>query len=350
MYELNNYEDFKSKNPFKSVTKSISKGVNKATKTIFGSPKKKKKSSPPPPKPIVYALANSNFNNDMYYDIFCPYSGYKELNNKSFNKTDSIITKNVNNSIVCQTDCTTNPVCTSYSFNKSTKDCTLYKGFPSSVSTNNSIDSGIKTNGKYSYNNLNSTQKTNIQKHCINKKFQLSFGKNDLDIRSCFNQIKNNKNDNYVDLNAQCVWNNVNTLGKGLLINKSERVNNNKIGGTVSSKSMDKYQTDYTNYLTNLQGYFDTEQKLSKFDDKFNSYNTMNNANIDELKNYLNNSAIGTIALSKLPQLEVLTTIGSDKELFENQNQYENIKKNSKAVLCIIILLIIVLFIFYLKK
>jgi hypothetical protein len=96
----------------------------------------------------------------MYYDIFCPYSNYKNFQNTTFNKTDSIETKTVTNLSDCELNCNNNNTCTSFSFNKNNKNCTLYKGYPISINTNqNSYHSGIKTNLKYNYNSLNSTQK-----------------------------------------------------------------------------------------------------------------------------------------------------------------------------------------------
>ncbi len=356
-------ENFKSKNPFKKAFKKVGNIVKKAEIAVLGKKnqqklaklqnnilgiKKKKKSTPSPPKPIVYALNQNNFNNDMYFDIFCPYSNFKNFPNTTFNKTDLIESKTVQNIAECKLNASNNITSTSYTYNKNTKNCTIYKGYPSSINKNqNSYESGIKTNLKYNYNSLNSTQKKNIQKHCINKRFQTAFGDNKLDVRDCFNQIKNNKSNDYIDLNAQCVWSKVNSLGKGKLLNKSERVNKNKIGGTISSKSMDKYQSDYTNYLVNIQNYFDMNKKLEVDDNKFNRYNIENNIKIDELKKELTSTAEGNIALSQIPKINRTTIIGSDKETFENHKDY--FIKKKKEICLILILLIIIIFIIYIK-
>lgn len=384
-------ENFKSKNPFKKAFKSIGKTVKKvevgilgkknseklnkglsnivkkSTTAIIGKKNQqklaklqnnilgvKKKSSPkppPPPKPIVYALNQNNFNNNMYYDIFCPQNDYNMFENKTFNKTDTIPSTNEENIINCKSKCTSNPICTSFTYNKNTKNCTLYKGYPSSLNNNqNGNHSGIKTNLKYSYKNLNSNQKKNIQKHCINKRFKNLYSNQKLDIRDCFNQIKQNKSNDYIDLNAQCVWSKVNELGKGKLINKSERVNKNKIGNSLSSSSMNKYQTDFTNYLINIQNYFNTEKELNNFDDKFIKYNNMNNNHLNKLKKKLEKTAEGTIALNQLPKIETAQIIGSTQEKFENYKYSSSyLRKNSKEILCILILLILVLIILYIK-
>ncbi len=357
-------ENFKKKTTFKSIGKSIQKGIVKAEKAVLGKKaqkkmskgfnktfgiEKKKKSPPPPPKPIVYALASSNFNNDMYYDIFCPYSNYKNFDNTTFNKIDTIESKTVSNLEECKLNCTSNNSCTSFTYNKNNKNCTLYKGYPSSLNTKqNSYHSGIKTDLKYNYNSLNSTQKKNVQKFCINKRFQSAFGENKLDIRDCFNQIKNNKGNDYIDLNAQCVWSKVNSFGKGKILNESERIDKNKIGKTISSKSMDKYQGDYTNYLVNLQNYFDINKKLEADDNKFNRFNTENSIKIEEIKKELTDTAEGNILLSQIPKAEKAVLIGSDKEGFENKNMLKKIS-NKKEICLILILLLIIIFIIYIK-
>ncbi len=351
------------------LNKGLSNLVKKSTAAIIGKKNQqklartqnkilgiKKKKKPSPPKPIVYALGSNNFNNDMYYDIFCPYQNYRNFDNSTFNKIDSFPTTKENTLMDCKTKCNINPACTSYTYNRSNKDCMTFKGYPSSINTNQRpYESGIKTDLKYSYKNLNNTQKKNVQKHCINKRFQNFYGDNRLDVRNCFNGIKNNKSNNYIDMNAQCAWNQVNQIGKGVLINKSERVNNNKIGNVISSKSMDKYQNNFVNYLKNIQGYFETEKELSRFDDKFYSYNTNTNARISKLKDLFRSTAEGSIARNKLPEMANLQFIGSDqinsssREGFENKENFENRKINMTQVLSILILLILIIFIIYIK-
>ncbi len=360
---MNEFEEFKSKNPFKKIGKSFNNTVKSAERAIIGKKnqqklahsvnkvlgtEKKKKSTPPPPppppppKPKVYALSTSNFNNNMYYDIFCPENDMKINYNTSLNQVDIISSTTKNNWTECQNACLSDNTCTSFNFDIFGKKCTLNKGYPTSTTTKGGNTSGIKTKLNFNYNNLTSAQKTNVQKYCINKKITELTGNDKISVEECIKGVKNNKNNNYIDLDAQCVWNKMNSIGKGKILNNSVRENSSKLGNAIGGKNMDKYQSDFKSLLNNSIKYFDTNKKLSNYDNDFKKYNILNQEKKEELLNDFKETSQGTIDKSILLKMINNATIGSDKkEEFTNKNYLED-SPQSKNMINIFIILIIV--------
>lgn len=361
------FEEFKTKNIFKSISKtaeSAQKAVigtknqqklNNSVKKIIPMNDKKKKGEPKS-NLKVYGLSSSNFNNNLYYDIFCPSTNFIVNQNKSLSSTDIISTTNQNKIEDCQNECQKDKTCTSFIYQTSNKSCILNKGYPTSVIDNKKgFMSGVKTDSTFNYSNLNTTQKTNIQKYCLNKKITELTGNDKINIEECIKGIKNNKNNDYIDLNTQCVWNKMNSIGKGRLKNNSVREDKGKLGNAIGAKNMDKYQNDFKSLIKNSIQYFDTNKKLSKFDKDFKKYNLLNELSKAELLKEFKETSEGTI--DKTILLNQLNTekIGSDKiEGFENilsltsqSLTLQTLEQINIFVIVIVIIIFILMYYYY---
>jgi hypothetical protein len=367
-------EEFK--NPFKSVTKSITKSVNKITKsasktakgvvqsskTALAIPKKTGSSSSPPPpsQPAKYSLQQSNFNNDMYFEIFCNQNsgGYRTWDNQRFDTSKQDIISNTKQSNVqgCVSKCNQDKTCTSFHFKKKmdkgdSTNCTLFRSYPTKFVSDSKYQAEVKNNLAFNYNNLNSSQKTNVQKYCTQQYYQKKNPNKSFNMQSCFKGISTKSNKNYIDLDAQCVWSNIQSAGMGKTKSKMVLEKNPSLQNAKKNPFMDKYTKNWNEYKENNKKYKNIERDLDKYDPFFDDYNEMIGEKTDELKQEHKDTAEGTIATSALIQLENKLTVGGDLlenalEGFENQKDCKNC--SNETIMNIFFILVICLLVYYL--
>lgn len=364
-------EEFK--NPFKKMRKSFSRTINKmtrsaskttkgaiqATKKVFIPPKKK--SSPPPPKqPTKYSLQQSNFNNDMYFHIFCNQNsgGYRTWDNQRFDTSKQDIISNTKQSNVqgCVSKCNQDKTCTSFHFKKKmdkgdSTNCTLFRSYPTKFVNDSKYQSQIKNNLSFNYNNLNSSQKTNVKKYCTQQYYQKKNPNKSFNIQSCFKGITTKSNKNYIDLDTQCVWTNIQSAGMGKTKSKMILEKNPSLQNAKKNAFMDTYTKNWNEYQKNHKKYTNIERDLQKYDPFFDDYNEMMGEKSDELKEEHKDTAEGTIATSALIQLENKLTVGGDRleknvEGFENQQDCKYC--SNEMIINIFFIFIICLLTYYL--
>lgn len=369
-------EEFK--NPFKKISKSISKSVNKtvkkvskiasntakgakqATKTvskIIAPPKKKTTSSPPQPK--KYLLQSNNFNNDLYFGIFCNQNsgGYRNWDNQRLNTSgqDIISNNKVSNLQGCVSKCNQDKTCTSLHFKKKmdkndSSNCTLFRSYPTQLVSDSKYQTQIKNQLSFNYNQLNSNQKTNVQKYCVQQYYQNKNPNKSFDIKNCLKGISTKSNKNYIDLDSQCIWSNIQSAGMGKTKSKMVLEKNPSLQNAKKNPFMDKYVKNWNEYHKNHKKYINIERDLEKYDPSFTSFNEQLEENTNELNQENRKTAEGTLATTALMKVENQLTLGGDRiERFENQEECSTCNFDLLNIFYILIICILVYFLF-LKK
>ncbi len=376
-------EEFK--NPFKQVNKTIQKIVNSASNTDKGkketkktqqkvekaTPKKTSTSPPPPPPPPApkkYSLQQSNFNNDIYFNIFCNQNtaGYRSWDGQRLDTSKQDIISNTKESNMqgCVSKCNQDKTCTSLNYKKKmdkgdTTNCTIFRSYPTKLISDSKYQTQVKNGLSYNYNNLTSSQKKNVQKHCIQKYYEKKNPNKSFNIESCFKSITTKSNKNYIDLDAQCVWTNIQNAGMGKT--KSEMIleKNASLQNAKKNAFLDKYQKNWNEYKENHKKYQNIERDLEKYDPFFDEYNSMIGEKREELKEVKKKTAEGTLATSQLIKIENQLTVGGDllekglskkeeKEGFQNQscNDCENGMNTIRDLFLVFVICVMVYYLF----
>lgn len=369
-------EEFK--NPFKKISKSISKSVNKtvnkvskiasntakgakqATKTvskIVAPPTNKKStSSSPPSQPKKYSLQSNNFNNDLYFGIFCNQNSgsYRNWDNQRLNTSGQDIISNSKESNIqgCVTKCNQDKTCTSFHFKKKmdkndSSNCTLFRSYPTQLVSDSKYQTQIKNQLSFNYNQLNSNQKTNVQKYCIQQYYQKKNPNKSFDIQNCFKGVSTKNNKNYIDLDSQCIWSNIQSAGLGKTKSKMNLEKNASIQNAKKNPFMDKYVKNWNEYHQNHKKYMNIERDLEKYDPSFTSFNDQLQESTNELKEMKKNTAEGTLATTALMKVENQLTVGGDRiERFENKEKCSMCKLDLENMFYILIICVFIYFLF----
>lgn len=148
------------------------------------------KSSSIPEKNIN--ILSSGFN-DLYTQIYCNlypttngYSKCQDCNFESMTPYNKIPNNTANSELECLNSCDTDPVCTSYSYNNSTKICNKYDTFPARINVNKGTNSGYSlTKYTYPYTSLSEDQQKNIKQRCVSQFLDNSYTRQNIDTSSC---------------------------------------------------------------------------------------------------------------------------------------------------------------------
>ncbi len=380
------------KNPFKSLEKSIKKtsekamkvvskntesamkGINKeldATKKSGSSGSSSSSGSSGTSSSTVgsTSLQSENFNNDMYFSIFCNSNEYSEIDGYKLDKTNQqIISETKKGSVSeCQTLCNNNKNCVAFNYkNKNVKsgdkNCMLFKTFPSKTLKDSNFLYKIRNTAKYDYGKLNSTQKKNVQKYCVQQRYNTMYPSKKFDIQSCYKDISTKGNLNYINLDAECVWNTMNDVDMGKTESKMTLNKNKSIQNSKGSSIFDKYSKDFKSYKENETKYKSIERDLEKYDSDFNTYEKIIGENNTQLKDRQKETIEGTLAYSELLKIQNRLTVGGDKietvsnveESFTNMMGMETNKIVGnepcwKEFILIFLILCLVYYLFYRK-
>ncbi len=374
------------KNPFKSLEKSIKKTTDKAMKVVSKNTESISKSITKDLTPSSKSSSSSsssssgsssqgstslqseNFNNDMYFSIFCNNNDYLNMDGYKFDKTgQQIISETQKGTVMeCQTLCNNNKSCVGFNYKnknvKSTdKNCMLFKTFPTKTIQDSNFQYKIRNSAKYDYNKLNSTQKKNVQKYCIQQRYNSIYPSKKFNIQSCFKDISTKGNLNYINLDAECVWNSMNDVDLGKTDSKMTLNKNKNIQNSKGSSVFDKYSNDFKSYKDNNNKYKSIERDLEKYDSDFNTYQQIVGDENTQLKNRHQETIEGTLAYSELLKINNRLTVGGDKlekaiskgddemiESFENMNEVKS-EPCWKEFILIFLILCLIYYLFYRK-
>jgi len=148
------------------------------------------KSSSIPEKNIdILSTGYNNLYNQIYCNLYPTTNGFSTCqdcnfeNIISYNKTPNNI---ANSESECLNSCNTDPVCTSYSYNRSTKICNKYDTFPERINVSTGTNSGYSlTKYTYPYTSLPEDKQTNIKERCISQFLDNSYSRKNIDTSSC---------------------------------------------------------------------------------------------------------------------------------------------------------------------
>jgi len=252
----------------------------------------------PPPAYNVPALTSANFPSSisspseqqgLFSHIYCNnYSSNEPFirnNGKDFGaslKTYKTLTEPDENS--CLTNCNNDKYCSSYVYNKLSKNnnCNLYNVIPITLNNNNSTNSGYKHKYNYNLSNLNSNQKNIVKNDCLNSYLNEQYNTTDKNYASCYT-INNNEK---IEFNGNCLWNSIFNGTKGETKNKSTYENNDLIN-SIGDNTIDDFTKEYTYYLQ-------TQTNLLQSDNENHKERRDNRAEheakkrFDETKKYVN--------------------------------------------------------------
>lgn len=284
----------------------------------------------------------NNLYNQIFCNLFTTNNGFNTYQNSNFGNEMSTWNGSYttqNNEQACLKSCDSNNWCTSYSYNtlNDRNNCTLYSSFPTDIHENvNGINSGYSLKFGYDYNQLNNSQKNNIQKKCANQFLNNTFTKNakNIDLSSCI-QINNNNQVSQLILDPKCVYdiynqNNIPTQQKDF----STYLDNNGHMNGKNDPLIDQYIPTYYKYHKNKKIISsETTNKEDELIDKnidnlYNKYIT----SLDEKKEIINN-----------PSIDIINEIGIEN--FDN-NKNTNIYKGISFLIILIIISIIIFFLF----
>ena len=202
----------------------------------------------------------------------------------------------------------------------------------------------------FDYNKLNSGQKTNVQKYCVQQYYQKKNPNKSFDIKNCLKGISTKSNKNYIDLDSQCIWSNIQSAGMGKTKSKMVLEKNTSIQNAKKNPFMDKYIKNWNQYHQNHKKYMTIERDLENYDPSFTSFNDQLEENTNQLKEENKNTAEGTLATTTLMKIENQLTVGNDIiDGFENKEKCPMCNFDLQNILFIFIICILVYFLF-LKK
>ena len=313
---------------------------------------------PPPQQPKKYSLQQNHFNNDNYFEIFCNNNtgGYRIFEKQRFdtNQQDIISNSKVENLQGCISKCNEDKTCTSFHYKKKmnqgdVSNCTTFRSYPTSLKSDGNYQSQIKNQLTYNYQNLTSSQKKNVQKYCVENYYQNQFPNKKIKLQSCFKNISVKGNKNYIDLDSQCVWNQIQSADMGKTKSLMTFEKNTSIQNPKKNNFLEKYVQNWNEYKENKHKYQNIERDLEKYDPSFSDYyNTLGN-DIQELKEKKDQTAEGTLATSALLKIQKDLTIGTDLKIesFENQ-KCVSCDDQKDLIINIMLVLIICIFVYYL--
>jgi hypothetical protein len=148
------------------------------------------KSSSIPEKNIN--ILSSGFN-DLYTQIYCNlypttngYSRCQDCNFESMTPYNKTPNNTANSETECLNNCYSDSVCTSYSYDKSSKICNKYNTFPERINVNTGTNSGYSlTKYTYPYTSLPEDKQKNVKQKCISQFLDNSYTNQNIDTRSC---------------------------------------------------------------------------------------------------------------------------------------------------------------------
>ncbi len=267
----------------------------------------------------TYTLQSTDMDNSTYYPIFCP-SGFKNpiYANQMFDTAgqDIISNEKTLHQEECSEKCEKDKTCKAYQYQKSTQTCTQFRSFPTKLTPSNLYDSGIRLDEVFNANQLSSTQKENVKKFCLQQKYQELYPTSKDEIQNCQQGIKkNSKNQTYIDLNRECVWNKIQTRGKGKIKNKSTFGNTQKLGETKRSSTIDTYSKNWDSFQTSKKELQQKESSLQRFRPSFLKANMMNHQNFKKLNLDLKETSQNTLENQANLQIEKQNAIGKDTQV-----------------------------------
>lgn len=348
------------------------------------------KSSSIPEKKIN--ILSSGFN-DLYTQIYCNlyqttngFSTCQDCNFENmipYNKTNNIM----NSDSECLNTCNTDPVCTSYSYNTSSKKCNKYNTFPERINSMTGTNSGYSlTKYTYPYTSLPEDKQQNIKERCISQFLDNSYSNNNIDTRKCNtitevsvpHVVTNTSNGGFLQQVANFGENIINDIG-------------NTIGaGNAFNENTYTYYTYYTKiasdpeciydlykknnipvnnnsqYIFNGNSQYDLSSKpdnnIDIYASKYNKYNTKKE-NIKEIINknnenpssediiYNNELKEKALGYKNLFEQSINGSVSADNLLVLESFKNNSIKPNNIFfIILILIILFIFLYYFFIKK
>ena len=305
----------------------------------------------------IPAVTSNNFptsaNNNLYSSVFCKNistnNGFIQKSNSTFNNLPVYNTQTTPDENTCLNNCNADKYCSSYSFqnNNSSSNCLLYNQVPTSISNNNNINSGYKSNYNYDFNNLNSSQKNVIRNDCINNYLNNNYNTNNIDYSSYYSLGNNNSELNF---NAESLAIVYEPLGKVNIINNFTNNDTDSINA-ITNQELNDFTNNYTGYQQSQLGILNSSNETNSS----NSYYTQeinNNTNIQSenaTNNLLQEKNINTNLINQRINGNENNNI---TESFENNIVSNNIDKSNTInfYLFIFIVIIFLYILYYLKK
>jgi hypothetical protein len=283
----------------------------------------------------VLNTGDNQLYNQIYCDLFQTNNGFYQCQNCNFGSQSEWKTSNQSNEQNCLNACSTDPRCTSYTYNTSNGLCTEYISFPKQINNNVSgINSGYSLNFPYDYNNLSSQQKTNVQLKCADQFLNNYYTPNtNVDIASCITVGTLDNNTNFT-VEPQCLYdlykaNNIPTNVNNLTnYSNGDEYNVSAIG----DPTIDQYAQTYADYLN-------SKVTISNFQ-KPTNYNIDNSDQEDFNKSV----GLSAIELTK-SVISTNNALNGINETFSNINSNNNM--NMMKLFTLLILIIIFMIFFY---
>jgi hypothetical protein len=309
----------------------------------------------PPAPPPLPSLSSSNFpttsNNNLFSSVFCnnipTNNSFIQKENSTFNNLPVYKTETTTDENSCLNNCNIDNYCTGYSFDKSSTNCLLYNKVPTSISNNINTNIGYKTNYKYDFNNLNTSQKNIIRNDCVNNYLNNTYNTNNLNYTPYYSLGNNNSQ---IIVDPSSLSNVYTPLDKVTTKTNFTNIDSNIIDSNTNQEIND-FANKYTGYL----------QKQISLLNLSNEKNTNTSYYTQEINNKTDNEANNAknriLEKKNINTLLINESINGGKnnitEKFENNIDKSNINNKSNTINFYLFIFIVIIFlyvVYYLKK
>ncbi len=297
----------------------------------------------------------TNGNKQLYNQIFCDLyptnNGFNTCTNCSFKGKNSILDKfTYSSEQACLDDCGTKKNCTSYEFDttKSENNCTQYYTFPNDIDyTKPNVNSGYSLKFNFDFDDLNTTQKNNVKMHCSNQYLNNTFsiGEN---LNGCISFTDEN-DISKINVDPECLWKKMNNEGKPNVREDSVFLDVLNFTESKKDEAIDKYKVMYESVMSaNVQNSV-LNNKQTKFDPKFNSYNEKLEKNDNKLRSEFEkafNEKISSVKnsldqnLNKMQESEVIESFANEMIVNNDLKRYQGYSQFFSIILIVILFII----------
>jgi len=299
---------------------------------------------------------------EMYTPIFCNImptnNNFNTCKNCNFGGDLRVGTQsNANGEADCINKCKNNNTCTSYSYNTSTNNCKQYSDFPQQIFSGvSNVNSGYNLGFPFNFNNLASSQQTNIENKCALQYTNNIFTpKNEIDLSKCLSIVNEDGNYSYLNYNPECVYKiyQKNGIKTELSELAPTYITNNDFIQSAGDPVIDKYKTKYDSYITDKVQLSNMNNVMSLSDQNYdqqyiNTVHEKNNILGNKYEKSIKREMEPIIDLSKkiTNKIHMLQILDKTNEGFENNNELNIKDKFFKIIIFIVIILIIFVIIY----
>ena len=221
------------------------------------------------------SIGNKQLYNQIFCDLYPTNNGFNTCTNCNFKGKNNILDVfTFSNEQQCLDDCGTKKNCTSYEYDttKSENNCTQFYTFPNDIDySKQNINSGYSLKFGFDYDNLNEKQKNNVKIQCSNQYLNNTFNLGE-NLNSCLS-FSDDEDISKMNVDPECIWKKMNLNGEPAV--REDSVFLDVLNFTESKKddAIDKYKVMYESVISaNVQNSV-LNNKQTRFDPKFNTYN-----------------------------------------------------------------------------